>query len=208
LAPLIAIVDYGMGNVGSIRRMLTRVLARPIVTSDPDEIARADKLVLPGVGAFDAGMGRLRRSGLLDVLEQRVLKEEAPVLGICLGMQLLTRSSEEGTVPGLGWVEAETQGFRFHTEMPSLKIPHMGWNDVATGSKDGAGIGIREGSRFYFLHSYHVVCDHEEDVVATTTFGYEFASVFRHRHILGVQFHPEKSLQAGLALFDDFAYRF
>ena len=205
---MIAILDYGMGNVGSILRMLTRVNAPAVITADPDAIAAAQKLVLPGVGSFDAGMSRLRESGLLDALQRRVLDDEVPVLGICLGMQLLTRTSEEGNSPGLGWVDADVVRFKFSDDAGTLKVPHMGWNHVALSGGQDDVHGMATGSRYYFLHSYHVVCDRDDDVVATTSFGYEFTSVIRSRHILGVQFHPEKSLQAGIRLFDDFAHHF
>ncbi len=201
---MIVIVDYGMGNLGSILNMLRRVGAEAMVSSRVADIESAAKLVLPGVGSFDAGMRRLRELGLVDVLSEKVLRLKTPTLGVCLGMQLLTTSSEEGTEPGLGWIEARTVRFRFEGEQSRLKIPHMGWNTVTIRKKANLFAGMDDQSRFYFVHSYHVVCDDPEDVAATTEYGYEFVSAVERGNITGAQFHPEKSHRFGMKVYTNF----
>jgi glutamine amidotransferase len=206
---MIAVIDAGLGNVGSLLNMLDHlgVAARP--ARSPAELQDADRFILPGVGAFDHGMDRLRDSGLLPALEQRVLHEGAPVLGICLGMQLLGRSSEEGSAPGLGWVPARTVRFDFGANPARLRIPHMGWNEVRPaytgGLLDLGHDDLGQGPRFYFVHSYHVVCDHPEHIAATADHGIRFTAALRAGHIHGVQFHPEKSHRWGKLLLARFA---
>ena len=166
---------------------------------------KAEKLVLPGVGAFDHGMARLRASGLIPILERRVLHEATPTLGICLGLQLLTRDSEEGVEPGLGWLPACTVRFRFDDpEHQALKVPHMGWNMVH-GTDAERWPSLSDESRFYFAHSYHVECDDAGDVLATARYGYEFTVAVRRGSLAGVQFHPEKSHRFGMGVLRDFA---
>jgi imidazole glycerol-phosphate synthase subunit HisH len=204
---MIAIVDYKIGNLGSVANMLKRVGAAATVTSDPDTIRRADKLILPGVGAFENGMANLAELGLLPVLEALVIGERRPLLGICLGMQLLTRRSEEGKAPGLGWIEGETVRFRFEPEQGALKVPHMGWNTVTPVHRDSLFRDLDDEHRFYFAHSYHVVCERSEDVLATTRHGYNFVASLERGNIMGIQFHPEKSHRYGLQLLKNFAER-
>ena len=198
------IIDYKMGNMGSILNMLKRIGVQAIVSSLPEDILRADKLILPGVGAFDNGMVNLKESGLLSVLSKKVLAKKTPILGICLGMQLLTRRSAEGRLEGLGWIGADTVRFKFDREESTLKIPHMGWNTVMFKPGSILSSGLESEARFYFVHSYHVVCDREEDVVGTTSHGYEFVSAVQKNNIYGVQFHPEKSHKFGLQLLKNF----
>lgn len=202
---MIAIVDYGMGNLGSIRNMLLHLGADSEITSDPDRIAAARKLILPGVGAFDHAMTNLEERGLIPVLNREVLERGKPVLGICLGMQLLSRRSEEGTLPGLGWIDADTIRFRFGPDRTNLKIPHMGWNRVNVRRSGSVMDHLPPEPRFYFVHSYHVRCDREENVLATADYGFEFHAAVIRDHILGTQFHPEKSHKFGLALLKNFA---
>lgn len=202
---MIVIVDYGMGNLGSILNMLKKIGAPAQVSCDPLEIERADKLILPGVGAFDNGMQKLAELGLLPVLNHTVLERKTPTIGLCLGMQLLMQRSEEGTLPGLGWLEGETVRFRFDGDETKLKIPHMGWNSSVIQRSSPLSAGLGTEARFYFVHSYHVVCQRAEDVVATTNYGYDFASIVQRGNIMGTQFHPEKSHKFGMKLLANFA---
>jgi len=202
---MITIVDYGMGNLGSIRNMLKKIGADSEITAEPARIAAATKLVLPGVGAFDAGMENLDKSGLVPLLNERVRRDEVPVLGICLGMQLMTHSSSEGERPGLGWVDAKA--VRFVPADATLKVPHMGWNIARPVRDDALLEGLPRESRFYFVHSYYVACERREDVLLTTFYGADFDSGFRRGNVWGVQFHPEKSHRFGMHLLRNFAER-
>jgi imidazole glycerol-phosphate synthase subunit HisH len=199
----IAIVDYGVGNVGSIQNMLKKVGARSVLASSPDQILEARKLILPGVGAVDAGMDALRKSGLIDALSHQALQVKVPVIGLCLGMQLMTERSEEGSLPGLGWIRAQTVRF---APLPGLKIPHMGWN-LATPAKQSAILKqFPDGARFYFVHSYYVTCANPSDALLFATYGStRFAAGVQHENLIGVQFHPEKSHRFGMWLLRNFA---
>jgi glutamine amidotransferase len=202
---MIAIVDCGIGNVGSVANMFRKIGVPAVVSGDSGVLAEAEKLVLPGVGAFDHGMTRLRASGLIPILERRVLQDRTPILGICLGLQLLTRDSEEGACPGLAWLPASTVRFRFSgEEQGRLKVPHMGWNTVHP-ARAGGWPSLSGQPRFYFVHSYHLECDFPDDVLATARYGYEFAVAVRRENLAGVQFHPEKSHRFGMAVLRDFA---
>lgn len=204
---MLVIVDYGLGNVGSIRNMFTRCGADAVVSGEADVVRQADKLVLPGVGSFDTGMQALEASGLLPALEQRALEDRVPLLGICLGMQMLGRHSAEGSRPGLGWLDIDSVRFSFdgsHTE----KVPHMGWTPVTPVNGSALFAGLDPLPSFYFLHSYHVRSDRSETVSATSDYGYEFPCVVQQDNLIGVQFHPEKSHSTGVALFRNFAERF
>lgn len=201
---MIVIIDYGMGNLGSIANMLKKIGAHAIISSDIAVIAEADKLILPGVGAFNNGMRNINDAGILSVLTDRVIKNKTPILGICLGMQLLTARSEEGVLPGLGWIDAETVKFNFNNKHLNLKIPHMGWNTIMVCKENSLFKGLGHEPRFYFIHSYHVVCKKEDDIIAKTFFGYEFVSAFAKDNIAGVQFHPEKSHKFGMKLLQNF----
>jgi len=203
---MIAIVDCRIGNTGSIANMLRKCGIPSQAVSLPGEVERAEKLILPGVGSFDHGMHRLRELDLVSVLSRRVVGDRVPILGICLGLQLFTERSEEGKESGLGWVAGQTVRFRFPDGPSPLRVPHMGWNTVAAGA-DGDFSSLDASARFYFVHSYHVICRQPADVLATTRYGYDFASVVRHDNIVGVQFHPEKSHRFGLAFLREFATR-
>jgi glutamine amidotransferase len=202
---VIAIVDYNTGNLGSIQNMLKKLGFASEITSDPARIEAADKLILPGVGAFDSGMENLERSGLVPLLEQRVLRARVPVLGICLGMQLMTRRSAEGQRAGLGWIDAEALRFEPCDEAP--KVPHMGWNRVEPARRSPLVDELPDEPRFYFVHSFHVHCRHPNDVLLTTRYGIIFHSAFQRDNIAGVQFHPEKSHKFGMRLLDNYARR-
>jgi imidazole glycerol-phosphate synthase subunit HisH len=202
---MITIVDYGMGNLGSIRNMLTKIGAASEISSDPRVVMAAQKLILPGVGAFDAGMQSLERNGLRSVLDERVLGARVPTLGICLGMQLMTRHSAEGDRAGLGWIDAQV--LRFEPADSGLKVPHMGWNLVAPARPDALLENLPEQSRFYFVHSYYVTCADRADVLLTTSYGRQFDSGLHRDNVWGVQFHPEKSHKFGMQLLTNFANR-
>ncbi len=197
-----------MGNLESVRNMLKRIGAPASITSDIDAIEAAEKLILSGVGAFDAGMDNLRDLGLLEVIRRKTLVEKTPILGICLGMQLLTKKSEEGAREGMGFIDAETKKFDFSRIKEDLKIPHMGWNTVAVKKNNKLFKGLENDARFYFVHSYHVVCKDREDVAAVTNYGYDFASSVSRENVLGVQFHPEKSHRFGMELLKNFVHNY
>lgn len=202
---MIIIIDYGMGNVGSILNMLKKIGVSARISGSPEDIMAADKLILPGVGAFDQGMTNLAQHGLISLLNHKVLTEKSPILGICLGMQLLSRQSEEGKLPGLGWVEADTRRFNFNSENSHLKIPHMGWNEVRSSPDELLFSGFDKTPRFYFVHSYHVCCDRTEDVMAESFYGYKFTAAVKRENVMGTQFHPEKSHRYGMQLLRNFA---
>ena len=201
---MIVVIDYGMGNMRSILNMLKKIGVEGIISSDIEDITNAKQLILPGVGAFDSGMSNLYKFGLVDVLNQKVLEEKTPILGICLGMQLLTKRSDEGTMPGLGWINAEAIKFKFDDTAGNLKIPHMGWDVVRPHKKNTLYKDFNEEPRFYFVHSYYVKCHDCDDILTTTTHGVEFVSSFRRDNIVGVQFHPEKSHKYGMQLMKNF----
>jgi imidazole glycerol-phosphate synthase subunit HisH len=202
---MIVIVNYGIGNLGSVLNMLKKIGAPATISADAEEIEKADKLILPGVGAFDAGMRQLHASGLMGLLNDKVLNRRTPTLGICLGMQLMTDKSEEGDLPGLGWIKGGNVRFRFDEGQTHLKVPHMGWNTVTSIRDDTLFKDLDDEARFYFVHSYHVVCQSEADVLAWTHHGRRFVSAFQHANILGTQFHPEKSHKFGMKLLSNFA---
>lgn len=201
---MITVVDYGMGNLGSIQNMFRRLGHECVITTDAAVISAASRLILPGVGAFDRGMAKLRELHLREALEERVRDAGVPVLGICLGAQLMTRRSDEGEEPGLGWVAADTIRF-FSREPVDLPVPSMGWSEVQRTTPHWIFDGMYEDPRFYFVHAYHFVCDHPSDVICTSRYGYEFAAAFASGNVVGVQFHPEKSHKFGMRLLDRFA---
>lgn len=198
---MIAIIDYGLGNLGSIANMLKVIGEKSKITSNAYEIRKANGIILPGVGAFDAGMQKLNDTGLADVIREMASKG-IPILGICLGMQLLGRSSEEGKLQGLGLIPFEC--VRFKVDNTELKVPHMGW-DVVEFSQDHKILKNLIGQqRYYFVHSYHAVCDNKENTLMICDYGYEFSAAVVKDNIIGVQFHPEKSHDFGLALLGNF----
>jgi glutamine amidotransferase len=200
---MITIIDYKTGNLGSIQNILKRIGENSVITSDKDEIERATKIILPGVGAFDTGMRNLLELDLVDILNKKVIVEKIPVLGICLGMQLLSNGSEEGSLPGLGWIDGETLRFRFEDTM-EYKIPHMGWNFIRQHKESKLFENMYSDARFYFVHSYFFRANTEKDVLLSTTYEIEFTSAVEKGNILGVQFHPEKSHKFGMKLLKNF----
>lgn len=202
---MIVIIDYQCaGNPNSIKNMLKRIGADAIISNNTNDIEKAEKLILPGIGAFDSGMKHLKDSGLISLLNREVIEKKTPILGICLGMQLFTGKSEEGSTPGLGWIDAVTSKFSFN-ELAEKKyaIPHMGWNSVTLVHSNPLFQNIIE-PRFYFAHSYHITDIRQQNVITTTFHGYEFISSIAQENIMGVQFHPEKSHKIGMKLLENF----
>jgi glutamine amidotransferase len=202
---LITIVDYDAGNLRSISNMLRIIGVASRISRDCDEIAKATKLILPGVGHFDFGMRKLRSSGLVSVLNSMVFERQIPLLGICLGAQLLTRSSEEGTEPGLAWIQADTVRFDRERLPSTLRVPHMGWAETEFRKNDPLFQGFTENPRFYYVHSYHMKCDFSEDEMCWGVHGYRFVSGICNKRVWGVQFHPEKSHSFGKLILKNFA---
>jgi glutamine amidotransferase len=205
---MIAIIDYGLGNLGSIRNMLKKIGATSQITNDINLIDKADKIILPGVGSFDYGMSKLNELNLVDILWKKAMVDKIPILGICLGVQLMTRGSREGILPGLGWFDAETVPFDFSNFSENLIVPHMGWNRIRPNRETPLLINMHENPKFYFVHSFHLKADRPQDVMLYSTYGYEFASALEKENILGVQFHPEKSHKYGMCLLNNFASRY
>lgn len=199
----IVIVDYGMGNLRSVQRKFERSGVRALVSNRLEEIEGADKLVLPGVGHFASGVQKLRESGIWEVLNHQVLVKKIPILGICLGMQLMAKHSEEGDVEGLGWLEAEVVRFDV-SDKRIYKVPHIGWNEAKVQKDSKLFGGIPKDVLFYFVHSYHFRCELEADILTTTTYDYPFVSAVEKNNIFGTQFHPEKSHDWGEQLIRNF----
>jgi glutamine amidotransferase len=202
---MIVIVDYGIGNLGSIKNMLRKVGVPAAISADRDMIKSAAKLILPGVGAFDTGMRQLRASGLTDLMHERALEDRVPVLGICLGAQLMTRSSDEGVEPGLGWFDADTRRMAFDNVPGKWPLPNMGWRDVQ--HRDGYPLmqGYESPPRFYFVHSYYMKPDKPELASVTSRYGFDFACGLSRDNLHCVQFHPEKSHSFGIRFLRNFA---
>lgn len=201
---MLVIVDYGVGNLMSIQNMLKKAGVTAKISENLDEIIGATKLLLPGMGAFDNCMERFNNSGLRPTIEKRVLEEKIPVLGICVGLQMFMDSSEEGVLPGLGWIKGETIRFRPEQMKEIQKIPNMGWLEIQAEKASRLLNGLGE-ARFYFAHSYHVRPDQPSDKLITAHYGYDFTVGVERDNIVGVQFHPEKSHKYGMALLKNFA---
>jgi len=202
---MIAIVDYGLGNTQAFANIYKRSNIDAILASTADELERADRIILPGVGSFDWAMQCLERSGLRQSLDELVMVEKRPVLGVCVGMHMMAGSSEEGDEPGLGWIDAEVKRFAFEAGNERLMLPHMGWNDVEPHQESPLLRGLDAESRFYFLHSYYFASNKEADVIATADYGGSFACGVQSGNCYGVQFHPEKSHGWGIQLLKNFA---
>jgi glutamine amidotransferase len=200
---MIVIIDYGLGNIGSLQNMLKRIGEEAIISSNKNEILAASKLILPGVGTFDTGMRNLKSSDLIDTLNEAVLVQKKNILGICLGAQLMLNESEEGIEKGLGWINGKVVLFN-HKEN-SVKVPHMGWNNlIINDSFNLFNEMIENPPRFYFVHKYHFSLNDNNDVTSLCKYGYEFPASFQKENIYGVQFHPEKSHQFGISLLKNF----
>ena len=199
--PRVAIINYGAGNIGSVQNMLKKIGTKSYLAETKDEILSADLLILPGVGSFDYGITKLRASSLMPFIEQAVFELKTPILGICLGMQLLTKGSEEGALPGLGWIDAYAYKIK---RSDSLRVPHMGWNIANPTVINKLTQGLSDNARFYFVHSYEVQCENSENILFNTSYGESFCSGIFKDNIYGVQFHPEKSHRFGMKLLDNF----
>lgn len=202
---MIGIVNYGVGNLASILNMLKRLAVPACIVNSPAEMDLATKLILPGVGSFDAGMTSLNESGLLPRLTARVQEEKVPVLGICLGMQMLSEQSEEGVGPGLGWIPGRTVKFQFGDNPAKLKIPHMGWNIAIPNPEAKLFKDCGVDPRYYFVHSYHVVCQDPAHVAASVNYGMLATAAVESGNVYGVQFHPEKSHKFGMKILENFS---
>lgn len=200
---MIAIINYGLGNLASIKNMCKRLAIEAQITDDPEIISKASKLILPGVGHFEKGMENLKASGLQPLLNELVINKKKLILGICLGAQLMTKHSEEGDVGGLGWVDATTVRFD-QSKINGLKIPHMGWSEIHLTQKNQLWLDLPHEPRFYFVHTYHFLFENKEEISATSTYSYNFACAFQKENIFGTQFHPEKSHKFGMKVLENF----
>jgi imidazole glycerol-phosphate synthase subunit HisH len=202
---VIAIVDYGLGNVKAFANVYAQSNIAFVLAKRADELLAADRIILPGVGAFDQAMLRLEQSGLRETLDELVVKRRVPVLGVCVGMQMLAASSEEGRRPGLGWIDGDVRRFRPAGPGDSMRVPHMGWNGIRPVRESALLAGLERDALFYFLHSYYYQSHRPEDVIAVSDYHGEFASAVSSGNVHGVQFHPEKSHQWGIRLLRNFA---
>jgi len=202
---MIAIIDYGLGNVRAFANVYKKLNIPVVIAQNAEDFKTAGKIILPGVGAFDYAMALLEKSGMKEQLTEMVLERRVPVLGICVGMQILAASSEEGTRPGLGWIAGEVVKFRLSSASSTMRIPHMGWNNIRPVKTSGLMDGLDSTSKFYFLHSYYFKTRNREDVIAITDYDGEFACAVGSKNIYGVQFHPEKSHGWGIRLLENFA---
>jgi glutamine amidotransferase len=198
------IVDYGLGNVRAFANIYKGLNIDAAIARTPSELQRATKIILPGVGAYDQAIERLDQSTMRSVLDELVLEKRVPVLGVCVGMQILGRSSQEGKLPGLGWLDGEVRGFKSQPSF-DLPVPHLGWNDVEAEPRGSELFTQIEAAKFYFLHSFFFDCDDPADVAAVSTYGFRFSCAVRRDNVYGVQFHPEKSHQHGTQLLKNFA---
>ncbi len=197
----VVIINCGLGNLASVKNMIKKVGGSSVISSDHEEINATEKLVLPGVGHFKKGMENLKESGLYEVVNKKVVEDKTPILGICLGMQLMTSHSEEGDVDGFGWIDAQTTKFSF--DDPSVKVPNIGWNEINY-AKDSV-FNTDEQQRYYFVHSYKVSCNNQSDVLATANYGgLDYVCAFQKENIVGMQYHPEKSHRFGMEVFKKF----
>lgn len=197
---VITIIDYGIGNLGSVQNMFKKIGENSLITSDINDIKNASKLLLPGVGSFDKAMENINKLGFFSVIKEKVIIDQTPIMGICLGMQLLLEGSEEGNSAGFGFIDGTAKKF----DNKELLVPHMGWNVVTEEKKNKLYTNMDENRRFYFVHSFAVECNHKEDILTSTVYGKKFVSSFSKDNIVGVQFHPEKSHRYGMQLFKNF----
>ncbi len=201
---MIAIIDYGLGNIRAFANIYKNLNIPYKIASKPDDLKNATKMILPGVGAFDYAMERVQKSGMQEILNELVLQNKIPVLGICVGMQILAFSSEEGNLSGLGWIKGVVKKFDTSGLARGTLLPHMGWNNISPTKNDILLRDLDIGSRFYFLHSYYFHCYHADDIIAVTDYGGIFTCAVSSGNIYGVQFHPEKSHHNGIQILRNF----
>ncbi len=202
---MVTIIDYGVGNLNSIKNMLKKIGVDSVISSQPADIENAEKLILPGIGSFEYGMKKIRGAGFFNSLQQKVLENKTPVLGVCLGAQLLLNGSEEGLpVEGLGWIDGKAIRFDQERMGENYKIPHMGWNELAVKKESRLFKDMYPDQRYYFVHSYHMVCSQPADILAESNFSHNFVAAVEKGNVLGVQFHPEKSHKFGMKLYENF----
>lgn len=199
----LVIIDYGMGNLRSVQKKILKVGASAIISSEINMIQKADKLILPGVGHFANGVIKLKEKNIWEILNEKVLIKQTPILGICLGMQLMANQSEEGNEIGLGWFDANNIKFKIEDTL-KYKVPHIGWNDVVFEKDSVLYKDIPKDAKFYFVHSYHIKCNNQSDILTTTEYEYQFTSSIQKDNIFGTQFHPEKSHDWGELIFRNF----
>lgn len=204
---MIVIVDYGLGNIKAFANVYKRLNINAVYASTPEQLERATKIILPGVGAFDHAMRMLNESGLRECLDMLVLEKKIPIIGICVGMQMMANQSEEGVSDGLGWIDGTVKRFSYECEIISRQhpLPHMGWNNINSLRNSALVENLDELKRFYFLHSYYFECNNADDVVATANYGFDYACIVNHGNVYGIQCHPEKSHHNGVALLKNFA---
>ncbi len=202
---MITIIDYGLGNIRAFSNMYKRMNIEARTATSADELESAEKIILPGVGAFDRALELLDRSGMRQLLDELVLRRKVPVLGICVGMQILAESSDEGVLPGLGWIPGRVRALKSEPRLARLPLPHMGWNDVTPTRQTRLFEGLEQNARFYFLHSYFFDCARDEDVSACANYGIDFTCAVQSGNVFGLQCHPEKSHHWGAQLLKNFA---
>jgi len=202
---MITIINYGLGNIRAFISLYERLNIPVLVANSADDLKGASKIILPGVGAFDYAMSKLNHSGMRDDIAKLVLDQQLPILGICVGMQMLAHASDEGKLAGLGWIDGRVRRFDTGVLDSKLVLPHMGWNTIHPDNDNPLFANISNEAQFYFLHAYYIQCKNQSDIIATTDYGIQFSSAVSDKNIYGVQFHPEKSHQWGIQLLKNFA---
>jgi glutamine amidotransferase len=202
---MITIIDYGLGNIRAFLNVYQRIGINVMIGHNVNDIKNATKLILPGVGSFDYAMKLLNSSGLRSEVEKQVFENKIPLIGICVGMQMLAKSSDEGMLPGLGWIDGKVKKFNTHLIPFKTQLPHMGWNTILIKKSNNLLDNLSENTRFYFLHSYYFECNNADDIIAETEYGLKFSSAVNNKNIYGIQFHPEKSHSNGVHLLHNFA---